>query len=228
MNWLLIRRTLLFLSAGLLIGVVVIIIFNSNNQMSKRQQVLKWFYPALMKAGRLLGSKEKHLVNKDLRRPLHSFYSWNITLTDSSHLSLDSLKGKKVLIVNTASDCGYTAQYESLQKLYQRFEGKLVIIAFPANDFQQQEKGDDKTIAEFCRKNYNISFPLAKKTTVIKGPAQDPVFSWLTNSSLNGWCDQAPEWNFSKYLVNENGFLTHYFAAGISPLDPLMIKAIEE
>ncbi|MBZ5857887.1 glutathione peroxidase [Flavihumibacter profundi] len=196
--------------------------------MSKRQQVLKWFYPALMKAGRLLGSKEKHLVNKDMRQPLRSFYSGDITLTDGSQLSIDSLRGKKVFIVNTASDCGYTAQYESLQKLYERFEGKLVIIAFPANDFKQQEKSDDKTIAEFCRKNYNISFPLAKKTTVIKGPAQNPVFYWLTNSSSNGWCDQVPEWNFSKYLVNENGILMHYFAAGISPLDPSVIKAIED
>jgi glutathione peroxidase len=142
--------------------------------------------------------------------------------------SFEQLKGKKVLLVNTASDCGYTGQYEELQQLHQRFQNKLVILGFPANDFKEQEKGSDAEIAEFCKINYGVTFPLMKKSTVVKGAAQNPVFRWLSDASQNGWNNQAPKWNFSKYLVDENGVLTNYFDPGVSPLSKEVTDTIEQ
>ncbi|ULQ52281.1 glutathione peroxidase [Flavihumibacter fluvii] len=195
--------------------------------MSVRQQLLQWIYPTLIKAGKLFGSENKVLVNQQSVRPIESLYNLVISLNDGSKLSMATLKGKKILLVNTASDCGYTAQYEELQELSEQYNKNLVVIAFPANDFKEQEKGDDASIAQFCKKNYGVSFPLSKKTSVIKSNQQDPVFHWLSDHRLNGWCDRDPEWNFSKYLVDENGTLTHYFPAAISPLDPIVTKFIQ-
>ena len=192
--------------------------------MSFRQQLLQWVYPAIMHTGKLFGVKNTIQVNTKAHKPSKSVYDYDITLNDGSKISMNIFKGKKVLVVNTASDCGYTAQYESLQQLY---EEKVVVIAFPANDFKQQESAENAAIAEFCKKNYGVSFPLAKKTVVVKGVNQEPLFQWLTDSALNGWCHQEPEWNFSKYLIDENGLLTHYFPAGISPLDKQVIQAIQ-
>jgi glutathione peroxidase len=121
-------------------------------------------------------------------------------------------------LVNTASDCGYTDQYNELQQLYSRFQNRVEVIGFPANDFRQQEKGTDEQIAEFCRVNYGVTFPLAKKSVVIKSPDQNPVFRWLSDKNLNGWNDKEPSWNFSKYLVDEQGMLTHYFDPAVSPM----------
>lgn len=131
-----------------------------------------------------------------------------------------------MLLVNTASDCGYTPQYTELQKLYEDTKEAVEIIAFPANDFKEQEKGNDEEIAAFCTVNYGLSFPVAKKSSVVKGAAQNPVFRWLTDKSLNGWNDQPPSWNFSKYLVDEDGVLTHCFAPQISPLSEAVVKEI--
>jgi len=104
----------------------------------------------------------------------------------------------------------------------------LEIIAFPANDFKEQEKGPDEAIAAFCSINYGVSFPLVKKSIVIKGVAQHPVFRWLTDKGLNGWNDKPPSWNFAKYLVNEEGVLTHYFEPAVSPLSDAVRKAVAE
>ncbi|HXL59000.1 MAG TPA: glutathione peroxidase, partial [Chitinophagaceae bacterium] len=135
-------------------------------------------------------------------------------------------KGKKVLLVNTASDCGYTGQYEELEKLYQQYKQRLIVIGFPANDFKEQEKGSDEEIAQFCTINYRITFPLMKKSIVIKSPGQNEVFQWLTDKNKNGWNDQQPVWNFSKYLVNEEGILSWYFDPSISPMSNSAINAI--
>ena len=141
-------------------------------------------------------------------------------------LDLHQYKGKKILLVNTASDCGFTAQYDELEKLYQQYKDRLVIIAFPANDFKEQEKKDDPSIATFCKLNYGISFPLMQKSHVIKGAEQNAVFQWLSDAKLNGWCDQQPVWNFSKYLINEEGELTHFFAMTVSPLGKEVVGAL--
>lgn len=155
-----------------------------------------------------------------------SFYQLAASLNNGSQLSFEDFKGKKVLVVNTASDCGYTPQYKDLQRLSEEYPDKLVVIGFPANDFKEQEKGTDVEIAAFCERNYGVTFPLVKKSSVVKGPQQHPVFRWLTNKELNGWNDQEPGWNFSKYLVSEDGTLMAYFDAGVSPASPEILKLI--
>jgi len=132
-----------------------------------------------------------------------------------------------VLIVNTASNCGYTNQYQELQKLYDQYKEKLIVLAFPSNDFKEQEKGNDEEIAAFCQVNFGVSFPLAKKTVVVKAPDQNKVYEWLTRKELNGWNDQQPTWNFSKYLIDEKGQLSHYFDPAVSPLSEDVVQAIK-
>jgi len=156
-----------------------------------------------------------------------SFYSLADTMINGKAFDFSQLKGKKVLLVNTASNCGYTGQYDELQKLYNKFQDKLVVIGFPANDFKEQEKGTDEEIEQFCKINFGVSFPLMKKSVVIKSNGQNKVFQWLTNAAGNGWNDRQPEWNFSKYLVDEEGKLLNYFAPGLSPLDKEVVDAIE-
>ena len=194
--------------------------------MTVRQKVLKAVYPAFTGLNKLFGGKNKTFFNDKNIQPIESFYDLSIKLNNGEDLRFDQLQGKKVLLVNTASDCGFTAQYNELEKLYEEHKDKLTIIAFPANDFKHQEKGSDEEIAAFCRQNYNISFPLAIKNTVIKEKNQQPVFQWLTDKTQNGWNDKQPSWNFSKYLVNERGILTNYFDPAISPLSNQVEKAI--
>jgi glutathione peroxidase len=130
------------------------------------------------------------------------------------------------MLVNTASDCGYTDQYEALQKLSEECKDRLVVIGFPANDFKQQEKGSDEEIAQFCKLNFGVTFPLMKKSVVKKDPQQNEVFKWLTDSTMNGWNNKPPSWNFAKYIVNEEGILTNYFGSSISPAGKDIKKAI--
>lgn len=193
--------------------------------MTLRQKVLRLVYPLLMWAGQK-GAKDRLHKNEKRIAPPVSFYSLSVVLNNGKVLPFETLKGKKVLLVNTASDCGYTPQYTELQKLYEDTKEAVEIIAFPANDFKEQEKGNDEEIAAFCTVNYGLSFPVAKKSSVVKGAAQNPVFRWLTDKSLNGWNDQPPSWNFSKYLVDEDGVLTHCFAPQISPLSEAVVKEI--
>jgi len=192
--------------------------------MTLRQKVLQLTYPLLMKFSRQKAARI--LLNKQSQRPVHSFFDLSAQLNNGSYLNFNSLKGKKVLLVNTASDCGYTAQYAELQKLFEEYKEKLVIIGFPSNDFNEQEKGNDKEIAQFCQVNFGVSFPLAKKSKVVKSDHQHPVFQWLSDKERNGWNDAEPSWNFSKYLVNEEGALTHIFATSVSPLSREVVNAI--
>jgi glutathione peroxidase len=196
--------------------------------MTGRQRILKIVYPLLIAFTKLMGRKTKILANAKNIRPAQSIYDLSIALNNGSSLPLQTYKGKKLLLVNTASDCGYTNQYDDLQKLYQQFNDQLEIIAFPANDFKEQEKGSDNDIAQFCRVNFGVTFPLAKKSVVIRSGDQNNVFKWLTDKSKNGWNEQPPSWNFSKYLVNEQGTLTHYFDPSVSPLDEEVVKAIDK
>ncbi|MEI9808465.1 MAG: glutathione peroxidase [Bacteroidota bacterium] len=207
------------------IGYVAIVNRNSKN-MTYRQKVLKAVYPALMWWAKLTGKNTKELAGT--QQPPVSFYTLKTTLNNGSELDLSTLKGKKVLLVNTASDCGYTHQYEDLQKLAEEYKDKLVIIGFPANDFKEQEKGTDEEIAKFCKLNYGVSFPLMKKSTVIKAPEQNIVFQWLSDSAKNGWNNNPPSWNFTKYLVNEEGVLVNYFGPSISPLSKDVLDAVKK
>ena len=195
--------------------------------MNMRQKILKAFYPVLLAWGKLTGNKSTTLSNTKDAHPMQSFYNLVIQLNNGKELKMDSARGKKVMIVNTASNCGYTAQYDELQQLHDQFREQLVIIGFPANDFGEQEKGNNEEIAEFCRVNFGVTFPLAKKSTVIKNDEQNDVFNWLTHKERNGWNTQPPTWNFSKYLVDENGTLTHYFDPAVSPTSEEVVKAIK-
>ncbi|MDB5280434.1 MAG: glutathione peroxidase [Ferruginibacter sp.] len=196
----------------------------NKKSMTIKQQLLKVFYPALMKLSGL--KKDRIKINRTKTQPVVSIYTLNVLKSNNELLLLNDLKGKKILLVNTASDCGYTQQYEALEALYEKFKDKVVILAFPANDFKQQETGTDEEIASFCKINYGVSFPLMKKSQVIKGPHQNQVFNWLSDANKNGWNNLAPVWNFSKYLVDEQGVLTHYFDPSISPLGAEMLAAI--
>jgi glutathione peroxidase len=195
---------------------------------SNRRKAMKWLYPLWMKLTKWTGMNTKTLHNKNGMQPVSPFYTLSIQLNSGKQLSFDTLKGKKVLIVNTASNCGYTPQYAELQKLYEANKDGLEIIGFPANDFKEQEKGSDEEIASFCQVNYGVSFPLAKKATVVKEAAQHEVFKWLTDKNQNGWNDAPPSWNFSKYLINEDGVLTHYFDPSVSPLSKEVTEAISK
>lgn len=157
-----------------------------------------------------------------------SFYELKTILNSGQELDFKSLKNKKVMLVNTASDCGYTNQYEGLQALHEKYKDKLTIIGFPANDFGEQEKGTDSAIEQFCKVNFGVTFQLAKKSTVVKKEDQNPVYQWLTDEKKNGWNYTAPTWNFCKYLVDENGELTHFFEAAIEPMSKEIAEAVEE
>ena len=193
-----------------------------------RQRILRFFYPVWMLFTRIKNKNMEIIKNEERSQPAAPFYSLSVLLNNNTSLSFNTLRSKKVLVVNTASNCGYTHQYAELQKLYEQYKDQLQIIAFPANDFKEQEKGSDEEIATFCQVNYGVSFPLAKKSIVVKQQQQNDVFRWLTHKELNGWNDTEPSWNFSKYLVNEQGLLTHYFGPSVSPLDSSVIEAINK
>jgi len=223
MKWMAILLLLALLSCSLNIFKTT----KNSKSMTTRQKILKAGYPAMMWFTKLTGVNSKSMSNKGVTAP-ESFYNLPATLIDDSTINLDQYKGKKILLVNTASDCGYTGQYEQLEKLYQQHREKLVILGFPANDFKGQEKGTDSAIASFCKLNYGVSFPLFKKSKVIIGTDQNEIFKWLSQKNKNGWNEQAPTWNFCKYLIDEQGRLTHFFASSVEPSSQEVLAAINQ
>lgn len=221
------KRVAVVLLVFLLAFAAYVEIVNRNSKnMTYRQKVLKAVYPAWMWFTKLMGKRTEELSGN--KQPPVSFYSLRGVLNNGDTLDFATLKGKKVMLVNTASDCGYTNQYNDLQKLSEENKDKLVVIGFPANDFKEQEKGTDADIAQFCKANFGISFPLMQKSIVIKSASQNSVYQWLTDSTKNGWNDKLPSWNFSKYLVNEQGVLINYFDPSISPLNKEVLNVINE
>lgn len=220
------KRVLIVVLVLLAAFAIYVEIVNRNSKhMTYRQKVLKAVYPAWMWMTRLAGKNRTRLSGNGQAPPV-SFYSLKAVYNNGDTLDFSTLKGKKVLLVNTASDCGYTSQYNDLQALADQYSGSLVVIGFPANDFKEQEKGTDEEIAEFCKSNFGLRFPLMKKSVVISAPAQNAVYAWLTDPAKNGWNNKPPTWNFSKYLVNEAGVLTHYFDPSVSPLSADVVNAI--
>ena len=149
--------------------------------------------------------------------PAKSIYDFKVTALDGSTIDFAAFKGKKILIVNTASKCGSTPQYEDLEKLYEKYKDKLVIVGFPANNFLFQEPGSNETIKEFCTKNYGVTFPMAEKISV-KGKNIAPIYQWLCNKSENGIMDANITWNFNKFLLDEKGTIITKFESRVKPL----------
>ena len=145
-----------------------------------------------------------------------SIHSFTVKGIDGKDIKMASFKGKKILVVNTASKCGYTPQYESLEKVYEQYKDKLVIIGFPCNQFGGQEPSSNEEIVEFCKKNYGVTFPLADKVDV-KGTNTAAIYQWLTQKSKNGVLDANISWNFNKFLLDENGKMMAYYPSNVRP-----------
>tara|TARA_B100001750_G_C15481900_1_gene585931 strand:+ start:865 stop:1455 length:591 start_codon:yes stop_codon:yes gene_type:complete len=156
------------------------------------------------------------LVAEPGAKTAKSIYDITLQTVDGNKISLGEYRGKKLLIVNVASHCGYTSQYSRLEELYRNNKDKVVIIAVPCNDFGRQEPGSEKEIKEFCDLNFGITFPIISKSNIKTNPKSE-LYSWLSNPNLNGWNEELPSWNFCKYLINEKGELTHFFRSNISP-----------
>ena len=220
-------RSILFILLGVIASFLVYVGISNRNQpqMSFRQKILRTIYPALMWVTRLSGKNTTVLMRSGID-PRNSLYDLSIQTVSGDSLPLANFRGKYLLIVNTASDCGYTAQYAELQQLYAQYGDKLTIIGVPSNEFKEQEKGTATDIENFCKRNYGVTFILLEKSIVKKDAEQHPVYQWLTDSQKNGWNTQGPSWNFSKYLIDEQGRLTHYMDPSVSPLDTRVVRAI--
>jgi glutathione peroxidase len=156
-----------------------------------------------------------------------SFYDFKTKTLEGQPFDLSSLKGKKVLVVNTASKCGNTPQYAQLEELYKKYGGDhFTIIGFPANNFLWQEPGTNSEIREFCTKNYGVTFPMMSKISV-KGKDMDPIYKWLTQKDLNGVMDAPVKWNFQKFMIDENGNLVGMVEPGTSPMTEKIVSWIE-
>ncbi len=185
-----------------------------------------WILAAIVVLGILYSFKTRQKVDfPPLKKKFHDLSIKSID--GQSTIDFSKFKGKKVLLVNTASECGFTPQYEALQALSEKYKDKLVVIGFPCNQFGEQEPGDGATIEKFCRNRYSVTFPLSEKIDV-KGEKQHEVYQWLTMKQNNNKEDVNVRWNFGKFLVDEKGKLLGYFPSKTKPDDPSIISLIEE
>lgn len=186
----------------------------------------------LMKLGTILTALSLPFTQKStLSRPENveimsgkSFYTFKMNGIDGKPIDFSQFKGKKIVILNTASKCGYTPQYEDWEKFH-KANKDVVVLGFPANEFGGQEPGTNTEIASFCQKNYGVSFQMMEKV-VVKGDAKCDLYKWLTDKSQNGWNEKEPSWNFCKYIINEKGELTKFLASGIKPTSPEFLEAL--
>ena len=168
-------------------------------------------------------SRPDTTMNQDANA--RSFHDFKMKSIEGKEIDFATYKGKKVLLVNVASACGYTPQYKDLQALHEKYGDKLVILGFPANNFGGQEPGSNEDIATFCQKNYGVTFQMFEKISV-KGSDAHPLYKWLSTKSENGWNDQAPSWNFCKYLISEKGELLKFYPSSVKPMSDEVIKEI--
>ena len=155
-----------------------------------------------------------------------SIHGFKVKSIEGGTIDFSKFKGKKILVVNTASKCGYTPQYEALEKVYEQYKDKLVIVGFPANNFGAQEPGSDGEIQEFCKARFGVKFPLASKVSV-KGDDTAPIYKWLTSKAENGVLDASISWNFNKFLLDENGKMLAYFPSKVKPDDEEILKYLK-
>lgn len=154
-----------------------------------------------------------------------SIYDFKMNDINGNEVDFSQFKGKKLLLVNVASKCGYTPQYEGLQKLHEMHGDQIVIIGFPANNFGGQEPGTNEDIKQFCSENYGVTFTMMDKISV-KGADKDPLYRWLSDKDLNGWNDKEPSWNFCKYFINDEGELVKFFPSSVKPTDEEILTLI--
>jgi glutathione peroxidase len=155
-----------------------------------------------------------------------SIHSFKVESIDGGTIDFSKYKGKKILVVNTASRCGYTPQYADLEALYQQYKGNLVVVGFPANNFGGQEPGSNADIKAFCKDNYKVTFPMAAKVSV-KGNDQAPIYKWLCSKTENGVLDASVSWNFNKFLLDENGKLIAHYSSKVKPMDGEITKYLK-
>ena len=172
-------------------------------------------------------NKIQHANNESLKIKKMSIHEFKVENINGEEFDFSSLNGKKIMVVNTASKCGLTPQYEKLEALYQKYKNdNFIIIGFPSNDFMGQEPGSNEEIIAFCKKNYGVSFPMMSKVKV-KGNDKCDIYSFLTSKSQNGLEDNKVQWNFQKYLLDENGFLVKVLSPRTLPDDPQISSWIE-
>ena len=164
-------------------------------------------------------------INTKAQSNMNTIHQFKTVSLDGEEIDFSDFKGKKILIVNTASECGYTPQYAGLQDLYEEYGSRLVIVGFPANNFGGQEPGTNKEIGAFCEKNFGVSFPMAAKVSV-KGEDIDPIFQWLTQKDKNQVMDSEIKWNFTKFLLDEEGRLVAKYDSSVEPMSEEIIEAI--
>ncbi|MBA2249850.1 MAG: glutathione peroxidase [Chitinophagaceae bacterium] len=164
-----------------------------------------------------------NIVQQALSFKTVSIHQFKVDGLDGNTIDFSKFKGKKIMVVNTASKCGYTPQYEFLEKLYKQYSDKMVIVGFPANNFGQQEPGTNSDIKEFCTKNYGVTFPMAAKVSV-KGDDIAPIYKWLTSKDQNGVMDADIKWNFTKFVLDENGVLLAKFDSKVDPMSDEITK----
>ena len=154
-----------------------------------------------------------------------SFYNLNVKDINGDAINLNKYKGKKLIIVNVASRCGYTSQYSDLQALYEKNSDKLEILAIPCNDYGAQESGSNSEIKNFCETNYGVTFTIGSKQKIKSSPKSE-LYSWLSDPNKNGWNSSLPSWNFCKYVIDEDGQLTHFLKSGVNPVGKKMAEII--
>ena len=166
-------------------------------------------------------------LTQNFKQMKESIYQFEFTDLYGNKFEVSSLKGKKIMVVNTASKCGLTYQYEILEKLYNEYKSNdFVIVGFPSNNFLWQEPGTNEEIAEFCKKNYGVSFPMMEKISV-RGSTMHPLYKFLTDKNKNGFKDSYVKWNFQKYLINKEGFLEKIVSPKVKPDDPSIVDWIK-
>ena len=193
--------------------------------MSILKKIIAGLYNLRMSLSKNTGLGISVLSNRANVRPIESFYSLSAIANNGEQIDFAKYSGKKVLVVNVASECGYTPQYKELEILQERWMDNLIILGFPSNDFHGQEPGSDEAIASFCAINFGITFQLFTKG-IVSGEIKQPVFEWLSNPSKNGWNSKEPSWNFCKYLVDKDGTLLEFYSSSVSPLSSNIVEAI--
>jgi glutathione peroxidase len=176
----------------------------------------------------LLACSSATSKNKEMETTVTApnIYEFKVPSIEGGTIDFSNFKGKKILVVNTASECGYTPQYDGLEKLYKENQDKLVVVGFPSNNFGQQEPGSNEEIQQFCKLRYGVTFPLAAKVDVVTENAH-PLFKWLTNKDENGVLDANIRWNFTKFLVDENGKPIAAFDSKVTPQSEEITKYLK-